>query len=100
MTDQPKTLSEAFAPLVDHFRTLWEDIKPIAALLAESAETRAAAQDAIGHAYDEEDERLAAVLDPLDVEQLRDVATAAALLAEQASARHAALTTIPEETDQ
>lgn len=71
---------EAWADTVDAFRNTWEAMKPLVAVAVESAEIRAAAQDAIGHAYDEEPERLVAHLRTLTPTQRRAILTAAVRL--------------------
>lgn len=59
---------------------------------AEAAEVRAAAQAAIGHAYDDEPKRLAAALDGLTPGQLDGVATAATTVSFVASTARRAIT--------
>lgn len=87
MTEPPITperakeiLAPALRSALETIRTAWETIRPVALELARCVETRAAAQEAIGHAYDEEGEQVTAALEALDDDQLQEVEQAAAAL--------------------
>lgn len=112
MTDQPndqapdldaaivKTaehIRDAFAPLAAGLREAWDTMRPLIQSAARDAETQTAAHYALAACFEEDDADTH--LNGLDAEQLRDIIGAANLLAEKADARHAALTTIPEETE-
>lgn len=86
MTDKPNDLGTALTELGTAFGDMLDSV---AFTLAASA--------ALTACLAEDDERLTAALSDLDAVQLRDIYVAATRLAEQAEARHAALTTIPEE---
>lgn len=88
MTDKPNDLGSALGELGTAFGDMLDSVA-----------FTLAASGALTACLTEDDELLASILADLDPEQLLRIHTAAALLAERAGARHAALTTIPEETD-
>lgn len=100
ITNTAAHIRGALGPLAEGLREAWNTLRPVVHAAARNAETQTAAHYALAGAFEEDDVAVREQLDGLDAEQLRDVHAAAALVAEHATALHAALTTIPaEETE-